>query len=187
MAIETKHKPPAGAKTWGVMASFTEAPQLVRAAEQVRDAGYRKWDCHTPYPVHGLSQAMGLKWSRLPWFVMACGATGTGAAILMQWWMNAIDYKLIISGKPFFSFPANIPVAFELTVLFAAISTFFGMLIANGLPHLYHPTFRSAAFKQATRDRFFIVIEAADPRFELSRVRELLAAMPGATVETLED
>lgn len=187
MATDTKTKTARGPQLWGVMAGFEDVDQFLATATKVRDAGYRKWDCHSPYPVHGLSSAMGLKWSRLPWVVMAFGATGLAAAILMQWWMNAVDYKLIVSGKPFFSLPANIPVAFELTVLFAAISTFVGMLVANGLPRLSHPTLKSEAFKAATRDRFFVIIEAADPKFDLHKVKDFFAAQPGALVEELED
>jgi hypothetical protein len=172
---------------WGLMAGFSDPKQFMAAVEKTRDAGYQKWDCHTPFPMHGLSNAMGLKWSRLPWVVMGFGAAGTGTALLMQWWMNAVDYQLIVSGKPFFSVPANIPVTFELTVLFAAISTFIGMLVANGLPALYHPTLKSDSFRAATSDRFFIVIEAADPRFDAVKTREFLAAHPGAVVEELED
>lgn len=173
---------------WGVMAGFDDVEKFLAAVRKTRDAGFARWDTHTPYPVHGLSEAMGLKWSRLPWVVMLIGMTGTACALLMQWWMNAVDYKLIVSGKPFFSLPANIPVIFELTVLFAAIGTFIGMLVANGLPTLYHPTLRSEAFRNVTRDRFFIVVEAADPKFDANRTKEFLSSQPGSVlVEELED
>ncbi len=170
-------------KTWALMAELSTVPQLIAGAEKVRDAGYRKWDTHTPFPVHGLNDAMGLRLSRLPWLTMACGIAGGATALALQWFTNAFDYKVLISGKPFFSVPANIPVTFELTILFAAIGTFLGMLVSNGLPTLYHPLFRSARFRRATSDRFFIVIEAADPKFDPEKTRALLESLGGPVTE----
>ena len=161
-------------KLWGLAVRIDGVAELIDAAEVVRDAGYRRWDCHTPFPVHGLNDAMGLRLTRLPWVVFFAGATGAVAGLAMQWWMNAVDYPLIISGKPFFSLPANIPIVFEMTILFAAISAFVGMLAFNGLPRHHHPLFALDEFRKATDDRFFIVIETADPRFDERRTRELL-------------
>ena len=172
--------------TWGLMAEFETPGQLLEAARGVRDAGYRRWDCHTPFPVHGLDLAMGLRDTRLPWVVLGAGVTGAGVALLMQWWMNAVDYKLIISGKPLFSLPANVPVMFELTVLFAAVSAFVFMFAFNDLPRLFHPTFRSQRFRRATNDRFFIVIEAADPEFDAAATAALLRRLGGEHLERLE-
>ncbi len=172
---------------FGVLAEFETPHQLVRCAEQVRDAGFTRWDCHTPFPVHGLDRAMGLRDTKLPWVVMLAGATGLGAAILMQWWMNAKNYPLIISGKPLFSLPAQIPVAFEVTVLFASLASFIGMFVFNGLPRFYHPTFRSGRFKRVTTDRFFVCIETADPKFDASKTEQLLTKCGATHVEWLED
>jgi hypothetical protein len=166
---------------YGLLGEFDNPDGLVAAAEQVRKAGYTRWDVHTPFPVHGLDDAMGIRATRLPWIVLAAGLSGAGLAVLLQWWTNAVDYTFIISGKPYFSLPANIPVTFELTVLFAAVTAFVGMLALNGLPQLYHPLFGNDRFRRATSDRFFVVIEADDPQFDPRRTRDLLVSL-GAEV-----
>jgi hypothetical protein len=172
---------------YGLLAEFESPSLLMQAVEKVRDAGFRKWDVHTPFPVHGMDDAMGIRGTRLPFIVLAGGLTGLAAATLMQWWMNAVDYKFIISGKPLFGLPANVPVMFELTVLFSAFAAFFGMWVLNDLPKWYHPLFTSKRFRRATQDRFFIVIEAADPRFDLQRTRDFLASLGGAVVEEVNE
>ena len=126
---------------------------------------------------------MGLRPTRLPYFSFLCGITGTAVAVWLQWWTNAVDYPLNISGKPFWSFPANIPVVFELTVLIAALGTFLGMIVFNGLPRFYHPMFNSRKLKGATTDRFVITVEAEDPVFEHARTLEFLKSFPGSSVE----
>ena len=161
-------------KLWGLLAQFSSPHDLVRAAERVREAGYTKWDAHTPFPVHGLDSAMGIRPTRLPYFVLAAGIVGCSSGFLMQWWMNAVDYPLIISGKPFNSLPADIPVMFELTVLLASVTAFIGMLAFNALPRFNHPLFKHGAFRRVTNDAFFLVIEAADPRFDREKTEELL-------------
>ncbi len=168
---------------FGLLAEFQTVPQLMAAAEKVRDAGYIHWDSHTPFPVHGLSDAMGLKPTRLPYVVLAGGLIGGAVGLLMQWWMNAIDYPLVISGKPLFSIPANIPVMFELTVLCAAIGAFLGMLVMNGLPALYHPLLTNDRFRRATADRFFISIEADDPKFDAEGTAGFLRSLGSSAVE----
>lgn len=176
-----------GRALWGVLAEFDRPDNLLHAARGVRDAGFTRWDCHTPFPVHGLDRAMGLRGSPLPWLVMLGGTAGVAAAILMQWWMNAVNYPLIISGKPLFSLPAQIPIGFEMTVLFASIAAFVGMFAFNRLPRFHHPAFCSARFKRATADRYFIVIEAADPEFDAHETELLLERLGGTAVEWLED
>ena len=171
---------------WGLLAEFAGVPDLMVAVEECRRAGFRHWDVHSPFPVHGMNNAMGIKNTRLPLLVLGSGLTGMGLALLMQWWMNAHDYRLIISGKPFFSLPANIPVVFELTVLFAALSAFIGMLAMNALPSHHHPLFRSERFRRATQDRLFITIEARDPNYDESRVRAFLEALGSVHVERVE-
>lgn len=161
-------------KLWGLLAEFASPQDLVRAAARVRDAGYTRWDAHTPFPVHGLDGAMGIRTTRLPYFVLGAGMIGTATGLLMQWWMNAIDYPLIISGKPFNSLPASIPVTFELTVLLASLTAFIGMLLLNQLPRFNHPLFRMGAFRRVTTDAFFLVIEATDPRFDREKTEQLL-------------
>ena len=172
---------------WGYAAEFGTVTEVLHAAAQCRDAGFTRWDVLTPFPVHGLNEAMGLRQTKLPWFVFGMGTLGCLAGVLMQWWMNAVDYRLIVSGKPFWSLPANIPVAFELTILFSALSAFFGMWVLNGLPRHYHPTFNSRRLRHATSDRFYVVVEAADPRFDRATTREFLQSLGAAHVEELED
>lgn len=175
------------AKTWGMLTEFDEVADAVHAAEKVRDAGYEIWDTHTPFPVHGLSDAMGMRDTRLPWLVLICGAAGAVLGLGMQYWMNAVDYPLNIAGKPLFSLPANIPIMFETTVLFSAISAFVGMLVFNGLPRWHNPVFQSERFRRVTNDRFFIVIEARDPLFDKEKTMAFLESLGGSCVEVLED
>ncbi len=178
---------PEDLKLHGMLAEFDNVDDLLHACEKVRDAGYRKWDAHTPFPVHGIDGAMGIKPTILPWIVLGGGLTGLGAALLMQWWMNAVDYPFLVSGKPFFSLPASIPVCFELTVLLSALTSFLMALMLNMLPQLYHPLFRSERFKRATDDRFFVSIEASDPAFEEQRTGALLRGLSRYPVETIHD
>lgn len=170
---------------YAMMAEFDSAAALVEAVRKVRDQGFRKWDVHTPFPIHGMDEAMGIKGTQLPFLVLACGLTGLGLATLMQWWMNAIDYPFVISGKPLFGLPANIPIMFELTVLFSAFGCFFGMWGLNGMPKLHHPLFKSANFRRATQDRFFIVIESDDPQFEPAKTRAFLESLGGLSIEEI--
>ncbi|MFH1466298.1 MAG: DUF3341 domain-containing protein [Pseudomonadota bacterium] len=174
------------APTWGILAEFEDVPAILRAAAGVRDAGFTRWDAHTPFPVHGLNEAMGLQPTRLPWVVFGAGMSGALGALLLQWWTNAVDYPFNISGKPLFSLPADIPVMFEGTILLAAITAFVGMLVANGLPSWHHPAFRSPRFTRATDDRFFLTIEASDPRYDPDATRALLCSLGALGVEDLE-
>ncbi|MEM6674457.1 MAG: quinol:electron acceptor oxidoreductase subunit ActD [Planctomycetota bacterium] len=169
MADQTKND-----ELHGVVAYFDDVDSVMAAARKIRDAGYKKWDTYTPFPVHGIDEAMGTKPTVLPWIVLAMGLTGLSLAILMQWWMNAVDYEFMISGKPSWSLPANIPVAFEMTILFSAFTAFFAMLGLNKLPTLSNPLHRLDKFARVTNDRFAICVEAADPNFDAARIRTLL-------------
>jgi len=172
---------------YGLLAEYESPGALIGAARQVRDAGFRRWDCYSPFPVHGLDRAMGLRDTRLPWVVLCGGLTGCAGAVLLQWWTNAVNYPFLISGKPFWSLPANIPIVFELTVLLSALTAFSSMFAFNKLPQFYHPTFRSARFKRATTDRFFIVVESADPTFDVEQTQELLRRTGSGHVELLQE
>ena len=152
---------------FGYMAEYATPGEVLHAAEKVRDAGYSKWDCLTPFPVHGLDRAMGMKRTILPWMVLGGGLTGMAIAIFMQWYVNSphtqsaalyvlSGYPLNISGKPYWSMPANMPVMFELAVLLAALTAFFCVWGLSRLPRLYHPVFNVARFRRVTDDRFFI-------------------------------
>ncbi len=175
------------AKLYGLLTEFDSASVLMKAAAKCRDEGFKNWDVHTPFPVHGMDEAMGIRGTRLPFIVLVSGFTGLGLATLMQWWMNAVDYPFIISGKPLFGIPANVPIMFELTVLLSAFAAFFGMWILNGLPRWYHPLFTNRRFRRATQDRYFIVVEAKDPKFNLEKTRDFLAALGGSVVEEVNE
>lgn len=174
-------------KLYGVLGQYEDVTTLYRAAEMVRDAGYKDWDCHTPFPVHGLDDAMGIKFTRLPWVVLVMGLTGLFLGGLLQWWTNSVDYAYDISGKPVWSLPANIPVIFEVTVLFSAFTTFFSMWIFNGLPRWYHPLLRNERFARATDDKFFIAIHADDKNFDQGRATALLEGAGATAIEEVHE
>jgi hypothetical protein len=165
---------PEGTAHYGALARFPGTKELYHACEKVRDAGYTRWDAHTPFPVHGLERAMGLRASQLPWIVLVMGLSGAGGGLLLQWWVSVHAYPLIISGKPLFSWPAFVPVIFELGVLFAALGAVLGMLGLNQLPMLWHPLFASKAFERFSDDAFFISIEAWDPKFDAQQTADFL-------------
>lgn len=169
------------------LAEFDKPEQILHAAEKVRDAGYQKWDVHTPYPLHGMDAAMGLGDSRLGWIVLAMALTGLASAVGLMVWANGIEYPLIIGGKPPVSYPSMVPIAFELTILFSALGTFFGMLGLNQLPKHHHPVFYSERFKSFSTDKFFISVEAADPQFDVAQTRRFLESLHPAHVELVEE
>jgi Ni/Fe-hydrogenase subunit HybB-like protein len=171
---------------YGILAEFATPADLYHACERVRDAGFTRWDAHSPFPVHGLSGAMGLRRSVLPWIVLVMGLTGAGLGFLLQWWVHSVAYPLVISGKPFFAWPALIPVTFEVAILFGALGAVFGMFGLNRLPMHHHPLFQSKVFERVTDDAFFISIESWDPRFDPSATRTLLESLGARSVELLE-
>jgi hypothetical protein len=177
---------PEGTEHYGFLARFAGPRELYQACERVRDAGYRKWDAHTPFPVHGLERAMGLRASRLPWIVLVGGLSGATGGMLLQWWVSVHGYPLVISGKPLFSWPAFVPVTFELGVLCAAIGAVFGMLGLNQLPMLFHPLFHSKQFERVSDDGFFISIEAWDPKFDTKKTGEFLHDIGAEQVELID-
>ena len=174
-------------KPYGLLAEFDTASAVFEACEKVRDKGYTKWDSCTPFPVHNLDKAMGLKPSKLPWVVLVCGLTGASLGFLLQYWVSAVDYPLIYAGKPFFAWQAFIPVTFELGILFSAFGAVFGMLHFNRLPQYYHPLFTCDRFASVTDDKFFIVIEEADPEFDERKTKRLLQKIGATHVEVVED
>lgn len=174
-------------KKFGLLAEYDSAAAIFKACEKIRDAGYKRWDSFTPFPVHNLDRAMGLPPSVLPYIVFACGMTGAACGLLLQWWTSVIAYPLIIAGKPLFSFQAYVPVTFELGILFSAFGSVFGMLGLNKLPMFYHPLFNIARFARATDDRFFIAIEATDPKYDLEKTRKLLEQTNAVAVEEVDD
>ena len=147
----------------------TTPADIMHAAEKVRDAGFRSWDVFTPFPVHGMDRAMGLKNSKVGWFSFLGGVTGYTRGMLMIWWMNAVDYPIVIGGKPMFSPFAAFPPSYELTILFGAFGSLVGMLFLNRLPRLHHPLLKNRRFALVTHDRYFLVIETSDPKYSSNR------------------
>jgi mono/diheme cytochrome c family protein len=171
---------------YGLLAEFDSPGALIEGAKRIRAAGYRCWDAHSPFPVHGLDPAMGIKMTILPILVFCGGITGTALAFLMQWWMNAIDYTWIVSGKPFNSLPMQIPIAFELTILLSVLTAFFGMWGLNKLPQVWHPLFGNDRFLRATDDGFFISIEGSDPKFDREATARLLREAGATSIDVCE-
>ena len=177
-----RHAPP----LYGVMAEFESPSDLVAAAHRVYSLGYRRINGYSPYPIEELSEAIGFTKTSLPLIVFIGGIVGGLSGFFMQYWMAAIDYPINVGGKPTNSWPAWIPITFEMTVLFAAFSAVLGMLILNKLPQPYHPVFNLPNFALATRDRFFLAIEANDPKFNHAEVIELLKSLNAVAVNDVE-
>jgi len=174
-------------RTFGVIAEFGSAAELYRAAERVRDQGYRFWDAHSPFPIHGMNEAMGLKKSPLGYIIFWGGFLGFLTAVLLEYIPTSFLFPLIVHGKPvdFFTVPAFFPIMFELTILFAGFTAFFGVFVMNRLPRLHHPLFDYAPFARVTDDAFFIVIESGDPKFAEAGTSEFLEEIGGRGVTVL--
>ncbi|MDA2926473.1 DUF3341 domain-containing protein [Acidobacteria bacterium AH-259-G07] len=171
---------------FGLLAEFDAPEQLRDACRGVREAGYTCWDAHSPFPVHGLERAMGLKRSPVPWFVLILGLSGAAAGMLLQWWVSEVAYPLVVSGKPFFSWPAFVPIMFECGVLGGALGALFGFLALAGLPKPYHALFHSKRFERVTDDKFFISIEARDAQFHQQETERFLKGLGASHVELVE-
>ena len=159
---------------YGLMAEFEDPKTLVDVARRAYEQGYRQMDAYSPFPIEELSEAIGIHHTAVPLLVLLGGIAGAATGFGLQYWVAAIAYPLNVGGRPFNSWPSFIPVTFELTVLFAALTAVFGMLALNRLPMPYHPVFNVPRFALATRDRFFLCIEAEDPKFDLHATREFL-------------
>jgi hypothetical protein len=171
---------------YGLLAEFDDPDVLIEAAKSVRQAGYRKCDAYAPFPVHGLAEAIGFKKTRIPALVLIGGICGGLGGFGMEWYANAVSYRTIIAERPYNSWPAFIPILFEMTVLGACLTAFFGMFILNGLPRPYNPLFNAPVFQLASRDRFFICIESVDPQFDLQQTRSFLEGLKPMSVSEVE-
>lgn len=174
------------AKLKVLVAEFDTPAQIVEAAGAVSDAGYRDFDAHTPFPIHGLDRAMKVPGSKLGWIVFAHGLFGGCFALWFQWWMSAVDYPIVIGGKPYFSYQAFVPITFALTILLSAFGTVFGMFFLNRLPRWSHPVLAHPDFRRSTDDKFFISIESTDPKFDATRTRALLEQIGGKRIALVE-
>ena len=172
---------------YGLLAEYTDPGALLHAAEAVHKAGYKQFDTHSPFPIHGMDRAMGLGNSKVGYFTLLGGASGLALATWMQWWMGEIDYPLNISGKPFFAVEPSVPVMFELTVLFSAFAAVIGMLILNGLPRPYNPLFYSENFARVTDDAFFLFVAADDKNYDSDRTGALLRELGALRIELIKD
>jgi hypothetical protein len=181
------HTGSSGPRLYGLMAEFPSAEALLHAAHKVHDAGYTKADAHSPFPIHGLAEALGFRERSVAPIVLAGGITGLVAGYGLEYWTSVIDYPMNIGGRPYHSWVSFIPPAFETTILFAAISAVVGMLALNGLPQPYHPVFNVERFGRASQDAFFLVIEAADPKFDVHATRAFLTGLGARDVVTVDE
>ena len=177
---------PTPSSLYGVLAEFDTPDELLAATRRAHEVGYRQMDAYTPFPIEGLAEALGFHRTRLPLIVLLGGIVGGIGGYLMQYWIAAIDYPLNIGGRPLHSWPAFIPVTFELTILGAAIAAVLGMLILNGLPMPYHPLFHVPRFALVTRNCFFLCIEARDPQFDRDETRRFLTSVKAREVSDVE-
>jgi len=176
-------KPPKG-PIYGLLAQFETPQEIMDAAHRAYQQGYRKMDAYTPFPIEGLGEAIGFRKNYVPLVCLVGGLSGTATAYILQYWINTIAYPLNVAGRPWHSWPSFIIVTFELTVLFAGLSAFFGCLAMNGLPLPYHPVFNVPSFVAASRDRFFLCIESRDPSFDPQQTRAFLQSLsPSEVVE----
>jgi hypothetical protein len=172
---------------YGLMAEFDSAEGLLRAAERTHAAGYTKKDAFSPFPIHGLAEALGFRERSVAPIVLAGGLTGLTAGWGLEYWTSVIDYPMNVGGRPFNAWVSFIPPAFETTILFASFSAVIGMLVLNGLPRPYHPVFNVKRFERASQDSFFLVIESTDPKFELENTRAFLQGLGAKAVVAVDE
>lgn len=174
-------------KIHGIGAEFENAQLLYEAAKKVKSAGFKRWDVFSPFPIHGMDDAMGLPNSKVSFFSLCGGIAGAAAAFFLIWYTSGVEYRLVVQGKPHFAFEPTFPVFFELTILFTAFATVGSMFVLNFLPRYYHPVFNWDRFAKVTDDKFFLVIESADPLFDEAKNKELLEGLGGTYVTLIND
>jgi hypothetical protein len=175
-------------RPFAMLAQYETPADVMHAAEQVRDAGYKMWDTYSPFPIHGMDDAMGLKNAKVGYFTFVGGCTGFTIGMLMIWWMSAVDYPIVVGGKPLFTPLYAFPVSYELTILLSAFGTLFGLFFLNRLPKWYNPLFKNRRFELgANNDKFFVAIETADPRYSETETRKLLESTGSKHIELVEE
>jgi len=181
------HATTAGSPFYGMLAEFDSAQALLEAANQVRVAGYTRADAFSPFPIHGLAEALGFRERWVSKIVLGAGITGLLAGWGLEYWTQVIDFPLNIGGRPYNAWVSFIPPAFETTILFASLSAVIGMIALNGLPQPYHPVFNVPSFVRASQDKFFLAIEAADPKFDTHATRQFLSGLKAREVMDIEN
>lgn len=181
-----------GDPVYGLTGQFTDTVEVYHAAEAIRDAGYTKWDVYSPFPIHGIDEAMGIKRTKLPLIVGAAAICGVICGYLLQWYGSNVGYQLVTQGKPYGSITEGgwesfVPITFEVGVLFAAFASLIGMLALNGLPRHNHPLMKKDAFLKVSDDTFMICIEVCDPKFDPKATRELLRSLHATSIDLVED
>ena len=174
-------------QSFAIMAEFENPADILHAAEKVHEGGFRNWDVFTPFPIHGMDRAMGIPNSKVGWFSFIGGCTGYTTGMLIIWYMNAVNYPIVIGGKPMFSPFSAFPPSYELTILFGAFGSLLGMLFLNRLPRLHHPLLKNRRFALATHDRYFLVIECNDPKYSQTETHRLLETLGSRHIELVED
>jgi hypothetical protein len=170
---------------YGAVGQFRDENELLDAIGRIRRQGYSKLEAYTPFPIHGIDDALGSKPSRLGWFVLCCGLTGVTAAATFIWWAGAVDYPIVVGGKPLFAFTFSVPIMFELMILCSAFGSLFGMLGINRLPQFYHPIFNYTNAEQISDDGFVLAIEASDPQFDADECVEALESAGASFAEVV--
>jgi hypothetical protein len=173
--------------THGMVAEFDSTEAILAAAEKAKEKGYTKIDCFTPFPVHGLSEAIGFKDQSVPWFFFIAACVGGLSGLALEWYTSVWDYPLSIGGKALFSLPSFVPVAYECTILFSAVGGTLFMIARNGLPQPHHPIFETPGFERASQDRFFLCVEAVDPLYDEKEVKKLLSSMKPLSISIVEE
>ena len=174
-------------KLYGLMAEFDSTTGVVKAAQQVRDAGFTKTDAFSPFPIHEMDEALGIKRSILSFLIFAGGITGALTGLALVYWTHSIEYPIMVAGRPHFSLPAFIPPIYELTILLASFTAVFGMLLLNGLPQPYHPVFNVPRFNLASREKFFLLIEAADDKFDYEETKKFMESLNPQEVHDVDE
>jgi Alternative complex III, ActD subunit len=174
-------------RNYGLLAEFDTPTHLVEAANRTREAGYKKIDAYSPFPVEGLAEAIGFRHDLVPLITLIGGILGGTGGYLMQWWMAAVSYPTNVGGRPFNSWPAFIVITFEMTILFAALFAVLGMLALNGLPMPYHPVFNVPRFAFASKDRFFLIVFASDAKYEAVTTRQFLEGLEPRSISEVPD
>ncbi len=174
-------------KLYGLMAEFDSTTAIVNAAEKIRLAGFTKTDAFSPFPIHEMDEALGIKRSILSFLVFAGGITGCLVGFALMYWTHVIEYPIMVAGRPNWSLPAFIPPMYELTILLAAFTAVFGMLLLNGLPQPYHPVFNVPRFALASRDKFFLLIEAEDEKFDYDETKKFMESLNPQEVHDVEE